>query len=138
MNMSKEYEESYRKKFPKGPDWKDPKPNPFGHCGLNPDSYHGMEVVGYAKEKVVDFDSSYDGMFKDKLLICDTRDMTREELDFFADRMRIERNSYFIQIETLEEETEELKQKIEDLKNQYYFDIRNKQIEIEVLKNENK
>ena len=136
MNMSKEYEESYRKKFPKGPDWKEPKPNPYGFCGLNQDSYHGMEVIGYAKEKVVDFDPSYDGMFKDKLLVCSTSDMTRKELDFFADRMRIERNSYFIQIETLEEETKELKQKIEDLEIQYHFDIRNKQIEIEVLKNE--
>ena len=44
-------EESYRKKFPKGKDWKDPKPNPFGHCGLNPDSYHGMEIVAVSIEK---------------------------------------------------------------------------------------
>ena len=96
-----------------------------------------MEVIGYAKEKVVDFDPSYDSMFKDKLLICDTKDMTRKELDFFADRMRIERNSYFIQIETLEKETMELKQEIEELKKQYYFDVRNKQIEIEILKKNN-
>ena len=45
--------------------------------------------------------------------------MTREELDFFADRMRIERNSYLIQKETVEEEVEELKQEIEDLKNKF-------------------
>ena len=70
--------DSYREKFPKGPDWKTPKKNPYGFCGLNESSYHGMEVVGYAKEKVVDFDSSYDGMFEDKLLICDTRDMTAD------------------------------------------------------------
>ena len=90
------------------------------------------------KESVVNFDPSYDGMFKDKLLVCRTSDMTREELDFFADRMRIERNSYLIQKETVEEEVEELKQEIEDLKNQYHFEIRNKHIEIEVLKNENR
>ena len=44
-------EESYRKKFPKGKDWKDPKPNPYGFCGLNPDSYHGMETVAVSIEE---------------------------------------------------------------------------------------
>ena len=73
---------SYRKRFPKGKDWKEPKPNPFGHCGLDPDSYHGMETVAVSIEKY-----------------------------------------------------NELKQKYEDLEKQYYFDMRNKQIEIEVLKN---
>ena len=72
---------SYRKRFPKGKDWKQPKPNPFGHCGLDPDSYHGMETVAVSIEKY-----------------------------------------------------NELKQKYEDLEKQYYFDMRNKQIEIEVLK----
>ena len=72
---------AYRKRFPKGKDWKDPKPNPFGHCGLNPDSYHGMETVAVSIEKY-----------------------------------------------------NELKQKYKDLEKQYYFDMRNKQIEIEVLK----
>jgi len=38
-------ESSYRKKFPKGKDWVQPTPNPHGFCGLNPDSYHGMEVI---------------------------------------------------------------------------------------------
>ena len=75
-------ESSYRKRFPKGKDWKDPKPNPYGFCGLNPDSYHGMETVAVSIEKY-----------------------------------------------------NELKQKYEDLEKQYYFDMRNKQIEIEVLKN---
>ena len=75
---------SYRKRFPKGKDWKDPKPNPYrdGGSGLHPDSYHGMETVAVSIEKY-----------------------------------------------------NELKQKYEDLEKQYYFDMRNKQIEIEVLKN---
>ena len=75
-------DDTYRKRFPKGKDWVEPKPNPFGHCGLNPDSYHGMETVAVSIEKY-----------------------------------------------------NELKQKYEDLEKQYYFDMRNKQIEIEVLKN---
>ena len=125
--------DSYRKRFPKGKDWKTPKKNPYGFCGLNESSYHGMEVIGYSKDKVVDFDS--DEMFQEKLLVCDTKDMTRKELDYFADRMRIERNSYFLRKEESEEKIEELENEIEQLKQQYYFDMRNKQIEIEVLKN---
>ena len=80
--VSEAQESSYRKRFPKGKDWKQPKPNPFGHCGLDPDSYHGMETVAVSIEKY-----------------------------------------------------NELKQKYKDLEKQYYFDMRNKQIEIEVLKN---
>ena len=74
----------YRKRFPKGKDWEDHKPNPYrdGGSGLHPDSYHGMETVAVSIEKY-----------------------------------------------------NELKQKYEDLEKQYYFDMRNKQIEIEVLKN---
>ena len=76
--------EAYRKKFPKGKDWKDPEPNPYrdGGSGLHPDSYHGMETIGVSIEKY-----------------------------------------------------EELELQLEEVKQQYYFDMRNKQMEIEVLKN---
>ena len=43
---------SYRKRFPKGPDWEKPKPNPFDFEGIPripESSYHGMEVIGYMK-----------------------------------------------------------------------------------------
>ena len=79
---------AYRKRFPKGKDWKDPKPNPFGHCGLNPDSYHGMETIGVSIKKY----------------------------------------------EELEKKVEELELKLEQREQDYYFDMRNKQMEIEVLK----
>ena len=77
--------EAYRKKFPKGKDWQDPKPNPYrdGGSGLHPDSYHGMETIGVSIEKY-----------------------------------------------------EELELQLEEVKQQYYFDMRNKQMEIEVLKNQ--
>jgi uncharacterized protein YqhQ len=74
-------ESSYRKRFPKGKDWKTPKKNPFGFCGLHESSYHGMETVAVSIEKY-----------------------------------------------------NELKQKYEELEQKYYFNLRNKQIEIEVLK----
>ena len=81
----------YRKRFPKGKDWEDPKPNPYrdGGSGLHPDSYHGMETIGVSIEKY----------------------------------------------EELEEKYKKLEEEIEQLKNQYYFDMRNKQVEIETLKN---
>ena len=46
---------AYRKRFPKGKDWKDPKPNPYGFCGLHPDSYHGMETIGVSIEKYEEY-----------------------------------------------------------------------------------
>ena len=76
-------EDSYRKRFPKGKDWKTPKKNPYGFCGLNESSYHSMETVAVSIDKY-----------------------------------------------------NELKQKYEELEKQYYFDMRNKQMEIEVLKNQ--
>ena len=83
---------AYRKRFPKGKDWKDPKPNPYrdGGSGLHPDSYHGMEIVAVSIEKY----------------------------------------------EELEEKCKKLEEKIEGLENQYYFNMRNKQVQIEVLKNQ--
>ena len=77
--------EAYRKKFPKGKDWKDPEPNPYrdGGSALHPDSYHGMETVAVSIEKY-----------------------------------------------------EKLELQLEEVKQQYYFDMRNKQMEIEVLKNQ--
>ena len=48
---SEAQESSYRKRFPKGKDWKEPKANPFGHCGLNPSSYHGMETIAVSIEE---------------------------------------------------------------------------------------
>ena len=48
---SEAQESSYRKRFPKGKDWKTPKKNPFGHCGLNESSYHGMETIAVSIEE---------------------------------------------------------------------------------------
>ena len=76
-------EDSYRKKFPKGPDWKEPEAGPYNLEGLRipPSAYHGMKTVAISIEKY-----------------------------------------------------NELKEKYEELQQKYYFDMRNKQIEIEVLK----
>jgi hypothetical protein len=46
-----EYTKAYRKKFPKGKDWKTPPKNPHGFCGLDEDSYHGMEIIAVDIEK---------------------------------------------------------------------------------------
>ena len=41
---------------------------------------------------------------EDKLIMCDVKDMKRKELEEFADRMRIDRNSFLLQKEELETE----------------------------------
>jgi len=47
-------ESSYRKRFPKGKDWKTSKKNPYGFCGLNESSYHSMETVAVSIDKYND------------------------------------------------------------------------------------
>ncbi len=41
-------------------------------------------------------------VLSENLIISNVRDMSREELEQFADRMRIDRNSFLIQVQTLE------------------------------------
>ena len=41
---------------------------------------------------------------EDKLIVCDIKDMKRKELEEFADRMRIDRNSFLLQVQELETE----------------------------------
>jgi len=52
---------------------------------------------------------------EDKLIVVDVKDMKRKELEEFADRMRIDRNSFLLQIQELETEL--------------YFCNRNKRVE---------
>ena len=57
--------DSYRKRFPKGKDWKTPKKNPYGFCGLNESSYHGMEVIGMTKEKYEELEQKLEQQTQD-------------------------------------------------------------------------
>ena len=89
----------YRKRFPKGKDWKTPKKNPYGFCGLDESSYHGMETIAVSIEKY-------------------------EEAQKEINRLQI----------LWAKKSDEIR----ELKKQYYFDMRNKQVEIETLKNQMK
>ena len=53
-----------------------------------------METKKYSKEDIL----------SESLIIADTKDMSRKELEQFADRMRIDRNSFLIQVQELETE----------------------------------
>ena len=53
-----------------------------------------MEKKEYSKEDIL----------SESLIIADTKDMSREELEQFANRMRIDRNSFLLQKEELEKE----------------------------------
>ena len=41
-------------------------------------------------------------VLSESLIIADVKEMSREELEQFADRMRIDRNSFLLQVQTLE------------------------------------
>ena len=51
---------------------------------------------------------------EDKLIVVNVKDMKREELEEFADRMRIDRNSFLL--------------KVKELETELYFCNRNKRI----------
>ena len=70
-------------------------------------------------------EKSYDkkDVLDKSLVIANVRDMSREELEKFADRMRIDRNSFLIQVEILETEL--------------YFCNRNRRVE-EIVNGEEK
>ena len=43
-------------------------------------------------------------LLEDKFIMCEYKDMTRKELEEFADRMRVDRNSFLSERERLETE----------------------------------
>ena len=43
-------------------------------------------------------------VLSDRIIMADVKEMSREELEKFADRMRIDRNSFLIQVQELETE----------------------------------
>ena len=53
-----------------------------------------LKEKNYDKKDVLD----------ENLIMANVRDMSREELEQFADRMRIDRNSFLIQVQELETE----------------------------------
>ena len=53
-----------------------------------------LKEKNYDKKDVLD----------ESLIMADVREMSRKELEQFADRMRIDRNSFLIQVQTLETE----------------------------------
>ena len=88
----------YREKFPKGSDWKE-----------SGGSNHGIKTIGYLKVN------------NNNLIMCDYKSMSKKELEEFADKMRIERNSFLLEKERLEE-------RIKELETELYFCNRNKRI----------
>ncbi len=57
----------------------------------------------------------------DKLIMCDYKDMSQKELEEFADKMRVDRNSFLLEKERLEE-------RVIELETELYFCNRNKRI----------
>ena len=65
-------------------------------------------------------------VLSDHLIIADTKEMSREELEKFADRMRIDRNSFLYRGE---DEWKKLEDRIIELETELYFCNRNRRVE---------
>ena len=77
--------DTYRKKFPKGKDWKEPESNQYktGDSSISPDSYHGMKIIGVSIKKYNELKEDYS-------------------------KNLIERNSFLLEKESLERKVKEL------------------------------
>ena len=64
-----------------------------------------MHVMSYIEDtKIKEKEYNKEDVLDESLVIANVRDMSRKELEKFADRMRIDRNSFLIQVEILETE----------------------------------
>ena len=64
-------------------------------------------------------------VLSDSIIMADVKKMTREELEQFADRMRIDRNSFLYRGE---DEWKKLEDKVIELETELYFCNRNKRV----------
>ena len=65
-------------------------------------------------------------VLSDRIIMADVKEMSREELEKFADRMRIDRNSFLYRGE---DEWKKLEDKVIELETELYFCHRNNKIE---------
>ena len=66
-------------------------------------------------------------VLSDRIIMADVKEMSREELEKFADRMRIDRNSFLYRGE---DEWKKLEDKVIELETELYFCHRNNKIEV--------
>ena len=65
-------------------------------------------------------------VLSDRIIMADVKEMSREELEKFADRMRIDRNSFLYRGE---DEWKKLEDKVIELETKLYFCYRDNKIE---------
>ena len=65
-------------------------------------------------------------VLSDCMIVADTKEMSREELEKFADRMRIDRNSFLYRGK---DEWKKLEDRVIELETELYFCNRNKRVE---------
>ena len=99
--------DSYRKKFPKGKDWKESD-------GLN----HGVEVIAVDIKKYNQLKAKADKLERD----LEYSRGCNEVKDKYWDKIRVERNSFLLEKEMLERQVKELETKL-------YFCNRNRILE---------
>ena len=65
-------------------------------------------------------------VLSDRIIMADVKEMSREELEKFADRMRIDRNSFLYRGE---DEWKKLEDRVIELETELYFCNRNRRVE---------
>ena len=65
-------------------------------------------------------------VLSDRIIMADVKEMSREELEKFADRMRIDRNSFLYRGE---DEWKKLEDRVIELETELYFCRRNRRVE---------
>ena len=109
--------DTYREKFPKGSDWKEPEPNPFGEQRISSDAWHGMETIGVSNRTHNQAIAKIDKLERD----LEYSRGCLETKDKYWDKIRVERNSFLLEKQNLEE-------KVKELETELYFCRRNKLI----------
>ena len=69
---------------------------------------------------------SKEDILSEHIIMANVKEMSREELEKFADRMRIDRNSFLYRGE---DEWKKLEDKVIELETELYFCYRNKRVE---------
>ena len=98
--------DAYRKKFPKGPDWKE-----------SDGSDHGVEIVGMDIKKYKQAISKIERLEKDLKYAWECNEVK----DKYWDKIRVERNTFALKIT-------ELQDKVKELETELYFCNRNKRV----------
>jgi len=91
---------------------------------ISPNAIHGEKTIGVTIKKYNQLKAKSDKLEKDLEYSRGQLETTNK----YWDKIRIERNSFLLEKESLEKDVKELKDKIDELETDLYFERRNRRI----------